>query len=277
MHRLRSFLGRRLNNSSYMRLISRRKNSTIRLAKSLVFGNNIRCMVMTEALLLRKIPHGEADYILSLFTRDLGKVSGLAKNAKKSMKRFGGRLEPFVHTRVRLKDRTGGLKFIEDAETVRVFHTLMEDIELFTWGSYLLEYTDIVLPRETPNGELFDLLIRTLGELDSKKCVLPLVLGFQLDALSLSGYEPNLKSCVDCNKAIAGESFFSVKRGGAVCGDCSTVKQNSLISREFLEDRDSMDIYPGKVLKYIKLFTKFTEYHTEKELKSAKLIEELTI
>jgi len=234
-------------------------------------------MDMTEALLLRKMPYGDADLIVSLFTRDLGKVSGLAKNAKKSMKRFGGRLEPFVHSRVSFKEKSGGLKFIEDLETVRVFHAFMEDIELFTWGSYLLEYTDIVLPEQTPNPELFDLLIKTLDGLDSKKSVLPVVLGFQLDALSLSGYEPNLQSCVDCGRAIAGESFFSVKRGGAVCGDCSTQKHNSLISRQFLEDRDQMDIYLGKVLKYIKLFTKFTEYHTEKELKSSRFIEELTI
>ena len=158
-----------------------------------------------------------------------------------------------------------------------MFPGFMENIELFAWGSYLLEYTDVILPGESPNEELFDLLIRTLGRLDSRKSILPPVLGFQLDALSLSGYEPSLESCVDCDKAIAGESFFSIKRGGAVCRDCGTKKQSSLISREFLEDRDSMDMSLGKVLKYIKLFTKFTEYHTEKELKSAKFIEELTI
>lgn len=234
-------------------------------------------MLMSEALLLRKMPYRDADLILSLFTRDMGKVSGLARNAKKSMKRFGGRLEPFVHLRVSFKEGKGGMKIVEDVDTVRAFQAFMEDLELFTWGSYLLEYTDAVLPQQTPNEELFELLIKTLSGLDSKKSVLPLVLGFQLDALTLSGYEPNLASCVDCGSDIPGESYFSVKRGGAVCGNCSSRKNSSLISREFLEDRNSMDVYLSQVLKYIKLFTKFTEYHTEKELKSGKFIEELTL
>ena len=234
-------------------------------------------MSNTEALLLRKMPYRDADLILSLFTKDLGKVSGLARSAKNSMKRFGGRLEPFVHLRVRFKEGKGGMKLVEDVEAVQAYRAFMEDLDIFTWGSYLLEYTDAILPQETPNEELFELLINTLRELESKKSVLPLVLGFQLDALSLSGYEPNLASCVDCGAGIPGESYFSVKRGGAVCGNCSTHKNSSLISREFLEDRDSMDIYLSQVLKYIKLFTRFTEYHTEKELKSGKFIEELTL
>ncbi len=141
----------------------------------------------------------------------------------------------------------------------------------------MLEYTDAVLPQETPNEELFSLLIKTLSGLDSKENVLPLVLCYQLDALTLSGYEPNLGSCVDCGSGIPGDSYFSIKRGGAVCGGCSTHKNSSLISRGFLEDRGSMDVYLSQVLKYIKLFTKFTEYHTEKELKSSRFIEELTI
>jgi len=234
-------------------------------------------MMTAEALLLRKMPYRDADLILSLFTREMGKVSGLARNAKTSMKRFGGRLEPFVHLRVNFKEGKGGMQLIDDAETVRVYRVFMEDLDLFAWGSYLLEYTDAVLPRETPNEELFTLLINTLNGLDSKKSVLPLVLGFQLDALSLCGYEPSLSSCVDCGAEISGESYFSVKRGGAVCTDCSTRKNSSLISREFLEDRGSMDAHLSPVLKYIKLFTRFTEYHTEKELKSGKFIEELTL
>lgn len=234
-------------------------------------------MSNTEALLLRKMPYRDADLILLLFTKDLGKVSGLARSAKNSMKRFGGRLEPFVHLRVRFKEGKGGMKLVDDVETVQAYRAFMEDLDLFAWGSYLLEYTDAILAQETPNQELFELLKNTLSELDSKKSILPLVLGFQLDALSLSGYEPSLASCVDCGADISGESYFSVKRGGAVCRNCSTQKNSSLISRQFLEDRDSMDIYLSQVLKYIKLFTRFTEYHTEKELKSGKFIEELTV
>lgn len=230
-----------------------------------------------SALILRKMPFREADFIISLFTQSSGKISGLARNAKSSMKRFGGRLEPFVELNVSLKEGKGGMMIVEDVESKQAFGSFMENIDLFTWGSFLLEFTDALLPQETPNEELYALLVDTLSALDSGKSAMPLVLGFQLDALSISGYGPSLEACVDCGDDVVGDSYFSITRGGAVCANCTQKKNSSLLSKEFLQDRESMDIYLSEVLKYIKLFTKFTEYHTERELKSGKFIEELTI
>lgn len=228
--------------------------------------------------MIRKTLHGDADYILTLFTRDFGKIKGFAKNAKRSKKRFGGRLEPFVQFRVRFRDKSRDMRFVEDAETVRVFHNLMENIELFLWGSFIIETVESLLPEESPAEELFELLVQTLGELDSGKTVLPVVLSFQLKALEHSGYEPNLGICAECGTEVEEEAVFSVRKGGVVCPDCSDGAQNGLrVSRRFLRDRAAMEIHLGKVLNYIRLFTKFTEFQTEKELKSSKFIEELKI
>ncbi len=235
-------------------------------------------MKSSDALLLRKRPYGDADYILTLFTREFGKISGLAKNAKTSRKRFGGRLEPFVLFRVRFRDKPGDMKFIEDAETVEVFHRLMEDVELFMWGSFITESADILLPKESPNEDMFNLFVDTLRELNSGKSALPAVLGFQLGALALSGYTPSLDVCADCGKALQGKAHFSIMKGGTVCADCAGGAQNGVIvSSKFLRDKELMEIHLGKVLKYIKLFLRFTEYHTEKKLNSSKFIEELKI
>ncbi len=235
-------------------------------------------MNTSEALLLRKTPYRDADYILSLFTKDIGKISGIARNAKNSMKRFGARLEPFVHFRVSFKDTGREFKLIQDTETIQVFSSFIEDIELFTLGSLLLETTDTLIPRESPNEELFKLLIEALSNLNSKKSPLPIVLQFQLQALSISGYEPNLHSCAKCEKPIKGDSYFSTSGGGAVCFECVGERKNSFIfSKDFLLDTDLMESDLEKVLKYIKLFTKFTERHTEKEIKSSRFIEELKL
>lgn len=235
-------------------------------------------MNTTEALLLRKTPYRDADYILSLFTKDFGKIGGIARNAKKSMKRFGARLEPFVHFRVMFKDSAKELKLIEDTETIQVFPGFIEDIELFTLGSLLLETTDALIPKESPNEELFELLIEALSNLNTKKSPLPIVLQFQLQALSISGYEPNLDTCAQCGKKIEGDSYFSINGGGAVCFECAGERKNSFIfSKDFLLDTNLMESELEKVLKYIKLFTKFTQRHTEKELKSARFIKELKL
>lgn len=231
-----------------------------------------------EALLLRKTPYRDSDYIISLFTKDLGKISGIARNAKNSMKRFGARLEPFVHIRVNLKETGREFKLIQDTETIRVFSSFAEDIELFTLGSLMLEITDVLTPRESPNEEMFELLIKALELMNSKESPLPIVLQFQLEALSISGYEPNLYSCAKCEVQIEGDSYFSINSGGAICFKCAGDKKNGLIfSKDFILDRELMETDLEKVLKYIKLFIKFTERHTEKELKSGKFIQELTL
>ncbi len=235
-------------------------------------------MDASDSLLLRKIPYRDSDFILSLFTRDLGKISGIARNAKNSTKRFGARLEPFVHFRASLKDTGRDFKLIQDAETVKVFPAFIEDIELFSLGNLLLESTDALTPRDAAIPELFDLLVEALGEINSKESPLPIVLQFQLQALSISGYEPNLDSCAKCGNEIQGDSYFSINGGGAICFECGGEKKRGLIfSRDFVLDRKLMESDLEKVLKYIKLFTKFTERHTERELKSAKFIEELKL
>ncbi len=235
-------------------------------------------MVTSEAFLIRKTPYGDADYVLTLFTRDFGKITGFAKHAKNSRKRFGGRLEPFICFRVRMKDKSRDMYFVEDVETVKVYHSFIENIELFLWGSFLLESLDALLPKESPNEGLYELLARSFTELDEGKSTLPVVLGFQLHALSASGYEPNLDMCAVCDKQIEGEVQFDMERGGVVCGECGGGARNgTMVSAEILRDRQLTELHLSKVLQYIKLFAKFTEYHTERKLKSTQFIEELRL
>jgi DNA repair protein RecO (recombination protein O) len=241
-------------------------------------------MKASEAFLLHKIEYGEADYILSLFTKDFGKIRGLAKNAKKSRKRFGGRLEPFVHLRVRFREKPGGIKFIEDCETIRVFSTLMQDIQLFLYGSFVLENVDILLPEEDSNEKIFNLLAETFSALDSKKNPSNAILKFQLSILSLSGYEPNLHACVWCKRVIEEDSYFDIKQGGIVCNKCKKDKTNGFIiskgflltTRNWIEGQPNAQIHELKeALHYIELFVQFTQYRTGKEMKSFKFLEEL--
>ena len=234
-------------------------------------------MKISEAFLTRKIEHGEADYVLTLFTKDFGKIRGLAKNAKKSRKRFGGRLEPFVHLRVRFRERPGGMKFIEDSETIEVFSSLMENIGLFTWGSFILENVDALLPEEEPNERMFELLVQTLSDLGSKKSPLIVALNFQISALSLSGYKPDFDACAKCGDSIEEDAFFSIQKGGILCNGCKKNEPNGLrISKDFLRDLVNFSNQNLEMsFDYVKFLLKFTEYHTGKEIRSYKFLEEL--
>ena len=182
-------------------------------------------MQLSESFILKKTVFGEADCILSIFTRDYGKITGFAKNAKKSSKRFGGRLEPFVHLRMSFRERSGGMNFVEDCETINVFYSFMQNVGLFALGSFMIENIEVLVPNGEPNEKTFSLLVNTFSSLDSGTSALPEILRFQLSILKLSGLMPSLDSCAGCGRAIDRGCSFSIRKGGFVCSSCKPSKK----------------------------------------------------
>ncbi|GBD38762.1 DNA repair protein RecO [bacterium HR37] len=235
-------------------------------------------MQTSEAFVLRKNLYSEADYIVSFLTVDFGKIQGIAKNAKRSRKRFGGRLEPFIHLRIRFREGYSGIKFIEDAETVQVFTHIMEDINLFMWASFVLENTDILIPDEEPVKDIFHLLLETLSFMNSGIDPALLTLEFQIKALSFAGYKPSLYTCLRCNRETKGKAFFHIQKGGIICTKCAPDEQKpDPLLGEFVINEGLADINQETTLNNIKTLSKFTEYHTGKKIKSYRFIEELKI
>ncbi|MGQ0793956.1 MAG: DNA repair protein RecO [Deltaproteobacteria bacterium] len=227
---------------------------------------NADSMDITEAFVLRKIQYGEADYIISLFTENLGKIRALAKNARRSRKRFGGRLEPFLQISAKINARHGGMKFIEDAEIVRSFPRLTESVSLFFWGSFILETVEILLPDQEPNGEAFALVSDTFAALNrSGGGVLGEVLSFHLRMLSLCGYEPQISSCLRCGANVGGGGF-DIRQGGVLCLGCA--------AGGAANPRWSGGDCAEDLIANIRILTKFTEYQTGREFKTSKFLED---
>ena len=141
----------------------------------------------------------------------------------------------------------------------------------------IIELTDVITPIEESNVSMFGLLDNTLYRLEKGVNTLPVILNFILKALSLSGYKPNITNCVKCGNQVKNSTVFNIKGGGVLCSRCSGSIGGAKISLEVLNDEEFMQIHLSKVLDYIKIFIRFAEYHTEKELKSAKFIEDIKI
>ena len=180
----------------------------------------------TEAVVLRTIRYSEADAVLSLFTRDRGRVSAIAKGARRATSRLGGRLQPGVTAQVALHRGRG------DMYTVRGAAVLDARAGLWVVGSRLqaagcvLEAVMRVLPDEQENPEGWHLLGRALTLIaaappgGAPARLDPLVLGTQAKLLVVSGLLPVLGHCARCGaggRAVG----FSAAAGGALCRDCA--------------------------------------------------------
>lgn len=178
----------------------------------------------TPAFVLHARPFGESDRIVTFITESQGKLTGIAKGAKNSRRRFAGTLEPFVHVRVVFRQKpTTDLAFLLRCELLEALRGFTRDLDRFGAGSYVLELTDrMVLGRET-GGSVYRLVRATLGLLDDGALAMdPLLRAFELHLLAASGYGPALDRCRGCDTSTltAETSYLAVGRGGFVCRVC---------------------------------------------------------
>lgn len=173
----------------------------------------------TEALVLRQIPMGEADRVLTLFTLNEGKVRALARAVRRPKSRMAGHLELLVYCRLMLV-RGRGLPVIAGAETLRGFPMLRRDLEAIARALVCAELVEAFSPEEQANPSVFALLLEALQWLEAGEGD-QLLRYFELQLLQRVGYMPELHHCVACKAPVLPDRHaFSPGLGGVVCLAC---------------------------------------------------------
>jgi DNA repair protein RecO (recombination protein O) len=158
--------------------------------------------VRTEAIVLKHKNWGEADRMLWIYTRKIGKVQAI--------------------TRVNLLMACGrSFLIVAQAETIDAFLKLREDLLRVGFASYITELLDRFTYDEDDNQQIYRLLVDTLSRIDSESDPNISVRYFEVKLLELLGYRPELSNCVNCASEIQAEDqYFSISMGGALCPRC---------------------------------------------------------
>ena len=179
-----------------------------------------------DGVVLRTQKLGEADRIITLLSRQNGRVRAVAKGVRRTKSRFGGRLEPFTHVDVMIHPGRS-LDVITQAEVIRPYGApLAGDYPRYTAGTAMLETAERFTPMEKePALRQFLLLIgglRALGETGEEAKEPRLVLdAYLLRSLAVAGYAPALEECARCGSPDTTRLVaFAVAAGGMVCADC---------------------------------------------------------
>lgn len=250
--------------------------------------------IETNALIIKGSNYGESDRIMTLITEDLGRIKGIAKGARKSLKRFGGSLEPFALVKLQLKQGRD-LAFINDARVVKSYKEIKNDIVKISYGSYILELADLFSNENHHHDKssvkrYFDITLESLEKLSTAKEAEVVVREFEIRLLSLSGYMPSLLECTSCGCNIfqikeelsPQGTAFSHSRGGVVCSKCRG-QDNSLF--DFISPGTLMTlsgVLNGKISftkdalhESGRLLSAFISQHLGKRLKSVDFIEHM--
>ena len=169
---------------------------------------------------MRHSDWGEADRLLTLFSRERGKVRCIAKGVRRLRSRKAGHLEPFTHAALLLA-RGRDFWIVTQAETLDAYLPLREDLVRTGYAAYIIELIDRFTYDEGETKGLFALLVDTLRRVTAAEDVFLAVRYFELRLLDFVGFRPELFRCVNCGEDIRPlDQFFSAQRGGALCPNC---------------------------------------------------------
>jgi DNA repair protein RecO (recombination protein O) len=173
-----------------------------------------------EAVVLRTWPIHEADLIVSLFTRDQGKIKGIAKSASKSRRRFGGSLEPMTHVLANYSEKPRQeLVRLDSFEIVTSPLSSAVDYSRAAALAYYAEVLEEILPDHDPHDAVFRLLLAVLERTDTGRIWMP-VTYFSLWITRLMGWMPDVTHCTVCGEAFAGRSaYWHSQADGLFCTD----------------------------------------------------------
>jgi DNA repair protein RecO (recombination protein O) len=173
-----------------------------------------------EAVVLRHTDWGEADRLLVIYTRELGKLRVVAKGARRLRSRKAGHLEPFTRVQLQLA-RARDMPIVTQAETVDAYLPLRDDLLRTGYASYIIELLDRFTFEEGENRPLYRLLVESLERLSKGVDPFSTLRYYEIRLLDLLGFRPELTFCVQGQEEIqAQDQYFSAVQGGVLCPRC---------------------------------------------------------
>lgn len=183
------------------------------------------------AIVLRTIEFSETSLIVTLLTREFGRVSAIAKGARRPKGPFEGSLDLLAVCRVVvLRKSSDTLDLLTEAKLHRRFRGGEKSLERLYAGYHVAEMLRLLTDDHDPHPKVYDLAIQTLQQIDGVGEVASTLLFFDAQILRLLGHAPGTDRCTDCGGSV-GETMricFSLSAGGLVCNACRPRQQQTV-------------------------------------------------
>jgi DNA repair protein RecO (recombination protein O) len=174
-------------------------------------------------VVLKTVPLRESDLLVTLYTSTHGRVSAVARGARKSQRRFAGALQLLVLGRYQLGRRPrGDLWSLDGAEVVREWNHLASDVFAVAHASYIAELVGALLPPEQPEPHALDVMVALWDSLADGGPSPGALRVVELELFDLVGNRPALDACAACSETdLETGAIFDPQRGGAICRRCA--------------------------------------------------------
>ncbi len=186
----------------------------------------------TDGIVLGSFRLTGADKLITILTRDRGKIVGAAAGVRRLRSRFGSALEPFSYCRLVLFRKRADLLFrIHQADILHSFQSIRENLEQIELASWMVNLVKAFTAEEMPNPGLFLHLLSCLEAIEKKSAPGLLPAYFELHLLRHVGYQPKLDRCIKCQGPLEKSGCrFLPSAGGVLCARCGAARSGHAIS-----------------------------------------------
>ena len=180
----------------------------------------------TEGIIIKRRNFGETDRMLTIYTKEYGKIEALAKGARKSLSKLGGHIELFYRSDFVIHEGRN-IDLVIGAQLANSFSHLQTSSELTNSAYYLSELLYRSTGENIENRQIYYLLNQVLVKLN-KQSYQKLLCYFELKLFSNLGHEPQIDVCAHCHKKIQEKAVFDYREGGSLCMDCAKMSVDPL-------------------------------------------------
>ena len=240
----------------------------------------------TKAVVIRHIPLGEADRLVTFFSEKFGKVRAIARGVRRYKSKMSGHLDTLNLVTISV-GKGKGIDVITEVDTLNDHSKIKSDLKNISLATYLSELVESVSMEESPNENLFDMFVSTLSKIPDLDTYAGVLRYFEIKLLEYSGFAPELNNCLECFELLPpADHYFSVDRGGLICFTCGrlfhgskfSIKKNTIkLFRYFQKnsEKDSLALIVPETnaneLGYI--LNQYIKYVVGKEMKSTKFLD----
>jgi DNA repair protein RecO (recombination protein O) len=172
-----------------------------------------------EGIVIRTVPYGESNTIITLYTKELGKIGVMARGAKKPKSRFTSITQLFTYG-IFVFQKGRGLGTLQQGEALSSFRKIREDLVKTAYAAYLAELLDRNTSEDEQKPDLFGWLKQSLEYINHGIDPEVITFLFEMKMMKTAGIVPELSKCVSC-QASQGNFSFSIREGGFLCERCS--------------------------------------------------------
>jgi len=245
-------------------------------------------LVKTEGIIIRTRDYGEGNKIITIFSSQVGKVSVMARGAKKPKSRLSSISQLFTYGQFLFhRSSPNSMGSLSQGEIIESFRDLRQDLTKTAYAAYFAELVDKIVDDGEINIYVFQLLLTVFKYLDDGIDAEILARLVEMKMLTIGGYKPEVNQCVSCG-GVENINSFSIREGGFLCEQCreedsyriillpSTIKLLRLFYHYEIERMGSVSVKRETREELKKILWLFMDHHTPLRLKSRSFIEQMS-